>query len=153
MTIDPDQLRAEVAQVLAGVPDPAGDPSALEGMDIDVVAARLEQAHDLLVQALNPSTGGSRADRRRPEGERLCARRARVDAELVRRGLLARSPPAGSQELIEAGRVRIDGMPARENRPRPSRRMHQHHRDRLRGTQLGLAGCAQARSVRSTRST
>ncbi|MCG7609860.1 hypothetical protein BA059_21140 [Mycolicibacterium sp. (ex Dasyatis americana)] len=52
MTTDPDQLRAQVAEVLAGVPDPAEDPSALEGMDIDVVAARLEQAHDLLVAAL-----------------------------------------------------------------------------------------------------
>lgn len=52
MTTDPDQLRAQVAEVLAEVPDPALDPSALEGTDIDVVAARLEQAHDLLVQAL-----------------------------------------------------------------------------------------------------
>ena len=38
------------------------------------------------------------------------ARRARVDAELVRRGL-ARSRQQAA-ELIEAGRVRIDGMPA-----------------------------------------
>ncbi|WP_273736019.1 hypothetical protein [Mycolicibacterium septicum] len=68
MTTDPDQLRAQVAAVLADVPDPAGDPSALEGMDIDVVAARLEQAHDLLVQALESvdrgQPGGSQATER-----------------------------------------------------------------------------------------
>lgn len=68
MSIDPDQLRAQVAEVLAGVPDPALDPSALEGMDIDVVAARLEQAHDLLVQALESvdrgQPGGSQAAER-----------------------------------------------------------------------------------------
>lgn len=68
MTIDPDQLRAEVAEVLAGVPDPAGDPSALEGMDIDVVAARLEQAHDLLVQALES------VDRGQPSGPQATGR-------------------------------------------------------------------------------
>ena len=38
------------------------------------------------------------------------ARRARVDAELVRRGL-ARSRQQAA-ELIGAGRVSIDGMPA-----------------------------------------
>ncbi|MBN3508775.1 hypothetical protein [Mycolicibacterium nivoides] len=68
MTTDPDQLRAQVAAVLADVPDPAVDPSALEGMDIDVVAARLEQAHDLLLQALESvdrgQPGGSQATER-----------------------------------------------------------------------------------------
>ncbi|CDP81697.1 MULTISPECIES: hypothetical protein [Mycolicibacterium] len=68
MSTDPDQLRAQVAEVLAGVPDPALGPSALEGMDIDVVAARLEQAHDLLVQALESvdrgQPGGSQAAER-----------------------------------------------------------------------------------------
>ncbi|OMB86305.1 hypothetical protein [Mycolicibacterium conceptionense] len=68
MSTDPDQLRAQVAEVLAGVPDPGVDPSALEGMDIDVVAARLEQAHDLLVQALESvdrgQPGGSQAAER-----------------------------------------------------------------------------------------
>ncbi|MGL5444495.1 MAG: S4 domain-containing protein, partial [[Mycobacterium] stephanolepidis] len=38
------------------------------------------------------------------------ARHARVDAELVRRGL-ARSRQQAA-ELIDAGRVRIDGIPA-----------------------------------------
>ncbi|MGV0596808.1 hypothetical protein [Mycolicibacterium porcinum] len=68
MTTDPDQLRAQVAEVLAGVPDPAVDPSALEGMDIDVVAARLEEAHDLLVQALES------VDRGQPGGPQATGR-------------------------------------------------------------------------------
>ena len=40
------------------------------------------------------------------------SRRARVDAELVRRGL-ARSRQQAA-ELIDAGKVCIDGMPARK---------------------------------------
>ncbi|MUL85341.1 MULTISPECIES: hypothetical protein [unclassified Mycolicibacterium] len=68
MTTDPDQLRAQVAAVLADVPDPAVDPSALEGMDIEVVAARLDQAHDLLVQALES------VDRGQPGGPQATGR-------------------------------------------------------------------------------
>lgn len=51
MSNDPDQLRTEVAALLAELPepDPAGD---LADSGIDTVAACLEQAHDLLVQAL-----------------------------------------------------------------------------------------------------
>lgn len=51
MSTDPDQLRTEVAALLADLPAPdrAGD---LADGDIDTVAARLEEAHDLLVQAL-----------------------------------------------------------------------------------------------------
>src|SRR5271169_2056750 len=47
---------------------------------------------------------------RRRRAECAVARRARVDAELVRRGL-ARSRQQAA-ELIDAGKVRIDGMPA-----------------------------------------
>lgn len=47
MTTDPEQLRSELAAMLADVPDPES-PDA----DVEVIAARLEQAHDLLVQAL-----------------------------------------------------------------------------------------------------
>ncbi|KUI27344.1 hypothetical protein AU195_02115 [Mycobacterium sp. IS-1496] len=51
MSNDPDQLRIQVATLLADLPEPdhAGD---LADCDIDTVAARLEEAHDLLVQAL-----------------------------------------------------------------------------------------------------
>ncbi|OMC41976.1 hypothetical protein A5740_21550 [Mycobacterium sp. GA-1841] len=68
MTTDPDELRAQVAAVLAGVPDPAVDPSALDRTDIDVVAARLEQAHDLLVAALES------VDRGQPGGPQATGR-------------------------------------------------------------------------------
>lgn len=51
MINDPDRLRTQVAALLADLPgqEDAGD---LADCDIDTVAARLEQAHDLLVQAL-----------------------------------------------------------------------------------------------------
>jgi len=45
MSNDPDQIRAEVAELL-------GEPGDLAAADLDSVAARLEQAHDLLVHAL-----------------------------------------------------------------------------------------------------
>jgi hypothetical protein len=47
MTSDPGQLRNELASMLADLPDP-GAPDA----DIEVIAARLEQAHEVLVEAL-----------------------------------------------------------------------------------------------------
>ncbi|BCI53590.1 hypothetical protein NIIDNTM18_28680 [Mycolicibacterium litorale] len=51
MSTDPDQLRTQVAALLADLPEPdsAGD---LGDFDIDTIATRLEEAHDLLVQAL-----------------------------------------------------------------------------------------------------
>ena len=45
MSNDPDQIRAEVAELL-------GEPGDISAADLDSVAARLEQAHDLLVHAL-----------------------------------------------------------------------------------------------------
>ncbi|WP_299561685.1 hypothetical protein [uncultured Mycolicibacterium sp.] len=52
MTTDPDRIRAQVAELLADLPDPAQLPDELGDTDIDRIAARLEQAHDLLVAAL-----------------------------------------------------------------------------------------------------
>ena len=54
MSTDPDQIRAQIAELLADVPDPAQDGSfdELAEPDIDTIAARLEEAHDLLVRAL-----------------------------------------------------------------------------------------------------
>jgi hypothetical protein len=55
MTTDPDQIRAQIAELLADVPDPAQEGSGFDQLaesDIDAVAARLEEAHDLLVRAL-----------------------------------------------------------------------------------------------------
>ena len=55
MSTDPDQIRAKIAELLADVPDPAQEGSGFDQLaesDIDTVAARLEEAHDLLVHAL-----------------------------------------------------------------------------------------------------
>jgi len=45
MTNDPDEIRAQVAELLGEHTNPAES-------DLDAVAARLEEAHDLLVHAL-----------------------------------------------------------------------------------------------------
>ena len=52
MSTDPDQIRARIPELLAGLPDPAQEGIELADEEIDAIAARLEQAHDLLVQAL-----------------------------------------------------------------------------------------------------
>lgn len=45
MSNDPDQIRAQVAELL-------GESADMSATDLDTVAARLEEAHDLLVHAL-----------------------------------------------------------------------------------------------------
>ena len=45
MSNDPEQIRAQVAELL-------GERADLAVSDLDAVAARLEEAHDLLVHAL-----------------------------------------------------------------------------------------------------
>lgn len=52
MSTDPDQIRARIAELLADLPDPAQDGAEIADAGIEVIAARLEQAHDVLVQAL-----------------------------------------------------------------------------------------------------
>ena len=52
MSPDPDQIRAQIAELLADLPDPAQDGVELADAEIDALAARLEEAHELLVQAL-----------------------------------------------------------------------------------------------------
>lgn len=49
MSTEPDQIRAQVSELLADLP--VGDLDATD-TDIDEVAARLEAAHDVLVHAL-----------------------------------------------------------------------------------------------------
>ena len=51
MSTEPEQIRAQIDALLADLPDTsaAGGPG---GMDIDEVARRLDEAHDVLVQAL-----------------------------------------------------------------------------------------------------
>jgi hypothetical protein len=50
MSTEPDEIRSRIAALLAELPDMEG-PGAAD-VDIDGVATRLEEAHDLLVQAL-----------------------------------------------------------------------------------------------------
>jgi len=52
MTADPQSIRAEVAALLAQLPDITGEDTDLAALDLDAVAARLEEAHDVLVRAL-----------------------------------------------------------------------------------------------------
>jgi hypothetical protein len=47
MPTDPDQIRSEITSLLAVLPEPDA-----AGADVEDIAKRLEQAHDLLVQAL-----------------------------------------------------------------------------------------------------
>ncbi len=50
MSTEPDEIHARIAALLASLPDvDAIDPADI---DIDSLAARLEEAHDLLVYAL-----------------------------------------------------------------------------------------------------
>lgn len=53
MNTDPQQIRADVDAVLAGLPgiDPDADLSDTD-VDIDAMGRRLEQAHQILVDAL-----------------------------------------------------------------------------------------------------
>jgi hypothetical protein len=50
MSTAPDEIRARIAALLAELPDI--DASGAADLDIDGVAARLEEAHELLVHAL-----------------------------------------------------------------------------------------------------
>ncbi len=50
MSTEPEEIRAKIAALLAELPAIEGPGSA--DIDIDSVATRLEEAHDLLVQAL-----------------------------------------------------------------------------------------------------
>ena len=52
MTTDPEQIRAEITALLSDLPDVTADATDQAALDIDAVAMRLEQAHDVLVRAL-----------------------------------------------------------------------------------------------------
>lgn len=52
MSTDPDHIRARISELLAELPDPAAAGADLADVDIDSLAARLEEAHELLVRAL-----------------------------------------------------------------------------------------------------
>lgn len=67
MNIDPDQIRAEIDVLLAGLPDPADPPnpehpgSPENGpslAELQEIARRLSEAHDVLLQALESAEKG-----------------------------------------------------------------------------------------------
>jgi hypothetical protein len=58
MTIDPDQIRMEIEALVAQLPqtaDAAGGPSLAE---LEEIARRLSEAHDVLLQALESAEKG-----------------------------------------------------------------------------------------------
>ncbi|BBX73599.1 hypothetical protein H7H78_16515 [Mycobacterium shinjukuense] len=56
MTIDPDQIRAEIEALLAELPDPATLQADAENgpslAELEDIARRLSEAHDVLLAAL-----------------------------------------------------------------------------------------------------
>lgn len=58
MTIDPEQIRAEIESLLAQLPD-ADNPGAGPSLDeLEEIARRLSEAHDVLLRALESAEKG-----------------------------------------------------------------------------------------------
>ncbi|HZC90457.1 MAG TPA: hypothetical protein VE400_07315 [Mycobacterium sp.] len=58
MTTDPEQIRAQIDAVLAQLPDPADAENMPAEADLEEMARRLSEAHDMLVQALESAEKG-----------------------------------------------------------------------------------------------
>ncbi|OSC32033.1 hypothetical protein B8W69_02740 [Mycobacterium vulneris] len=61
MTIDPDEIRAEIDALLARLPQPGDteDPGKLPSLDeLEEIARRLSEAHDVLLAALESAEKG-----------------------------------------------------------------------------------------------
>lgn len=61
MTIDPDQIRAEIDALLARLPQPGDgeDPEQVPSLDeLEEIARRLSEAHDVLLAALESAEKG-----------------------------------------------------------------------------------------------
>jgi hypothetical protein len=61
MTIDPDQIRAEIEALLAQLPDPAhaaDDENGPSLAELEEIARRLSEAHDVLLRALESAENG-----------------------------------------------------------------------------------------------
>jgi hypothetical protein len=52
MSTDPDQIRTEIDTVLAQLPNVDPNSPDATGVDIDAVGRQLEEAHQILVNAL-----------------------------------------------------------------------------------------------------
>ena len=61
MTIDPDQIRAEIDALVAQRPDPASSDDRENGpslVELEEIARRLSEAHDVLLAALESAEKG-----------------------------------------------------------------------------------------------
>ena len=54
MITDPEQIRARIDAVLAELADPANVENMPTEADLEELARRLSEAHDMLVQAADP---------------------------------------------------------------------------------------------------
>ena len=52
MSTDPREIRARIDALLAELPDPANSEKMPTDADLEELARRLSEAHDMLVQAL-----------------------------------------------------------------------------------------------------
>jgi hypothetical protein len=52
MSTDPEEIRARINALLAELPDPAKSDNLPTEADLEELARRLSEAHDMLVQAL-----------------------------------------------------------------------------------------------------
>ena len=58
MNIDPDQLRAEIAALVAQLPDGANAEHQPSLAELEEIARRLSEAHDVLLRALESTEKG-----------------------------------------------------------------------------------------------
>jgi hypothetical protein len=58
MNTDPDEIRARINAVLAELPDPSDAENMPAEADLEEMARRLSEAHDMLVQALESAEKG-----------------------------------------------------------------------------------------------
>jgi len=58
MNTDPDEIRARIDAILAELPDPDNVENMPAEADLEEMARRLSEAHDMLVQALESAEKG-----------------------------------------------------------------------------------------------
>ncbi|GAB3019710.1 hypothetical protein MBOU_24590 [Mycobacterium bourgelatii] len=58
MTIDPDQIRAEIEALVAQLPEVADAENGPSLAELEDIARRLSEAHDVLMQALESAEKG-----------------------------------------------------------------------------------------------
>jgi hypothetical protein len=58
MNIDPDQIRADIDALLAQLPDPADAENGPSLAELEEIARRLAEAHDVLLRALGSAEKG-----------------------------------------------------------------------------------------------